>query len=55
MSPAGIDQWFGRCVEAAGLSSYTMHQLRHAAIDQVRRATIDDLRAAIDGMVEGSV
>jgi site-specific recombinase XerD len=37
MSPAGIDQWFGRMVEAAGLAGYTMHQLRHAAIDQVRR------------------
>ena len=80
MSPAGIDRWFGRCVEAAGLSGYTMHQLRHAAIDQVRRATgdleiarlldrhenvsvtqdylhstIDDLRAAIEGIVERSV
>jgi integrase len=41
LSRAGIALWFGRCVEAAGLAGYTMHQLRHAAIDDIRRATGD--------------
>jgi integrase len=41
MSRAGIDHWFRRCVDAAGLAGYTMHQLRHAAIDQIRRDTGD--------------
>jgi site-specific recombinase XerD len=40
-SPAGIDAWFGRCLERAALRGYTMHQLRHAAIDEVRRKTHD--------------
>jgi hypothetical protein len=30
-----------RCVVAAGLAGYTMHHLRHAAIDQLRRGTGD--------------
>jgi integrase len=41
MSAAGIDHWFRRCVDQAGLAGYTMHQLRHAAIDQVQRLTGD--------------
>jgi integrase/recombinase XerC len=41
LSRAGIAHWFTRCVEAAGLAGYTMHQLRHAAIDNVRRGTGD--------------
>jgi integrase/recombinase XerC len=41
MSSAGIDHWFQRCVAAAGLAGYTMHQLRHAAIDQIQRGTGD--------------
>jgi integrase len=40
-SRAAIDQWFQRCLERAGLRGYTMHQLRHAAIDEVRRKTHD--------------
>lgn len=40
-STAGIDNWFHRCLENAGLEGYTMHQLRHAAIDEVRRRTGD--------------
>ena len=39
LSRAGIDLWFRRCLTHAGLSGYSMHQLRHAAIDDVRRAT----------------
>ena len=41
MSPAGIDQWFQRCLSRADLAGYTMHQLRHAAIDEIRRRTHD--------------
>lgn len=40
-SPAGIDYWFRLCVARAGLTGYTMHQLRHAAIDQIQRDTRD--------------
>lgn len=39
LSPAGIDNWFRRCCERAGVVGYTMHQLRHAAADDLRRAT----------------
>jgi integrase len=41
LSRAGIDQWFQRCIAAAGLAGYTMHQLRHTAIDEIRRRTGD--------------
>lgn len=41
LSRAGIANWFNRCVDQAGLAGYTMHQLRHAAIDQLRRDTGD--------------
>lgn len=41
LSAAGIDKWFKRCLERAELTNYTMHQLRHAAIDEVRRQTHD--------------
>jgi site-specific recombinase XerD len=41
LSPAGIDGWFRRCLERAGLSGYTMHQLRHAAIDEAYLRTGD--------------
>lgn len=41
LTRSGIDQWFRRCVTVAGLTGYTMHQLRHAAIDEVRRLTGD--------------
>lgn len=47
LSRAGIDGWFGRRVEAAGLVGYTMHQLRHTAIDHVRRITADSEMARI--------
>jgi integrase len=39
LSRAGIALWFGRCCERAGVVGYTMHQLRHAAADDLRRAT----------------
>ena len=39
LSRAGIDNWFRRCSERAGVVGYTMHQLRHAAADDLRRAT----------------
>jgi integrase/recombinase XerC len=39
LSRAGIAQWFERCCERAGVVGYTMHQLRHAAADDLRRAT----------------
>jgi integrase len=39
LSRAGIAQWFERCCERAGLVGYTMHQLGHAAADDLRRAT----------------
>jgi integrase len=38
-SAAGIDNWFKRCCEQAGVPGYTMHQLRKAAADDLRRAT----------------
>lgn len=41
LSRAGIDQWFKRCLSMAGMVGFTMHQLRHAAIDEVRRKTGD--------------
>lgn len=41
MSRSGIDQWFRRCMTKAELVGYTMHQLRHSAIDEVRRQTRD--------------
>jgi integrase len=40
-SHAGIDLWFKRCLERAGIRGLTMHQLRHLAIDDVRRQTRD--------------
>ena len=39
LSRAGIDNWFRRCSGRAGVVGYTMHQLRHAAADDLRRAT----------------
>jgi integrase len=45
MSTTAVDNWFKRCVACAELSNYTMHQLRHAAIDEVNRQT-HDLEAA---------
>ena len=39
LSYAGIAQWFERCCQRAGVIGYTMHQLRHAAADDLRRAT----------------
>jgi integrase len=36
-SPAGIDDWFRRCCNQAGVSGYTMHQLRYAAADDLHR------------------
>jgi integrase/recombinase XerC len=39
LSRAGIANWFERCCERAGIVGYTMHQLRHAAADDLRRAT----------------
>lgn len=39
LSRAGIHNWFRRCSERAGVVGYTMHQLRHAAADDLRRAT----------------
>jgi integrase/recombinase XerD len=39
LSTVGIHHWFRRCCERAGIGSYTMHQLRHAAADDLRRAT----------------
>jgi integrase len=39
LSRAGIDQWFRRCVMRAGMVGYTMHQLRHSAIDDLNRRT----------------
>jgi integrase/recombinase XerD len=41
LSTAGIDNWFKKCLERSELTNYTMHQLRHAAIDEVRRQTHD--------------
>lgn len=38
-SPAGIDGWFRRCCDQAGVSGYTMHQLRYAAADDLNRAS----------------
>lgn len=38
-SEAGIDHWFQRCVARADLVGYTMHQLRHAAIDELTQWT----------------
>jgi integrase len=39
LSRAGIALWFERCCTRAGVVGYTMHQLRHAAADDLRRAT----------------
>jgi integrase len=40
-SRAGIAAWFVRCCEKAGVFGYTMHQLRHAAADDLYRGTRD--------------
>jgi integrase/recombinase XerD len=45
-TPAGIDYWFRRCLVPAGLVGYTMHQLRHAAIDELNRRTHGNVEAA---------
>lgn len=45
LSCSGIDQWFQRCLARAELVGYTMHQLRHAAIDEVHRQTHDVVMA----------
>jgi integrase/recombinase XerD len=39
LSTSSIDEWFKRCCERAGVPGYTMHQLRHAAADDLMRAT----------------
>jgi integrase len=39
LSSAGIHNWFKRCCEQAGVPGYSMHQLRQAAADDLRRAT----------------
>jgi integrase/recombinase XerC len=39
LSAAGIDGWFKRCCEKAGVVGYTMRQLRKAAADDLRHAT----------------
>jgi integrase len=41
LTRGGIGYWFERCRARAGLTGFTMHQLRHAAIDEVRRRTHD--------------
>jgi integrase/recombinase XerC len=38
-SRPGIAAWFERCSLRAGVPGYTMHQLRHAAADDLRRRT----------------
>lgn len=38
-SATGIASWFERCCERAGIVGYSMHQLRHAAADDLKRAT----------------
>jgi integrase len=38
-SPAGIDGWFRRCCDRAGVAGYTMHQLRKAAADDIHRGS----------------
>jgi integrase len=41
LSRTGIDGWFRRCCDLAGVGGYTMHQLRHAAADDLYRGTGD--------------
>lgn len=42
MSLAGVHNWFKRCVRKAGLpESMTLHEMRHSAADELRRASGD--------------
>lgn len=38
LSTSGVDAWFQRCCDRAGVVGYTMHQLRHAAADDFYEA-----------------
>jgi integrase len=39
MSSASVHNWWSRCLERAGVSHFPMHELRHSAIDEIRRQT----------------
>ena len=45
MSSASVHNWWSRCLERAGVAHFPMHELRHSAIDEIRRQTGDIVAA----------
>jgi integrase/recombinase XerC len=46
LSPTGVHNWWVRCLERAGVPHFPMHELRHSAIDELRRQTGDIVAAS---------
>jgi integrase/recombinase XerC len=46
MSLPGVHNWWGRCLERAGVPHFPMHELRHSAIDELNRQTGDVVAAS---------
>jgi len=41
MQPSTMHRWFKRCLQQAGAADFSMHELRHTAGNEFRRATGD--------------
>ena len=41
MQPSTMHRWFKRCLQQAGAADFPMHELRHTAGNEFRRATGD--------------
>jgi integrase len=46
MSLPGVHNWWGRCLDRAGVARFPMHELRHSAIDELNRQTGDVVAAS---------
>jgi len=45
MFSTSVHNWWSRCLERAGVAHFPMHELRHSAIDEIRRQTGDIVAA----------
>jgi site-specific recombinase XerD len=45
MTPPAVHNWWSRCLERAGVPHFPMHELRHSALEELRRQTGDVVAA----------